>query len=438
MRATDTPWGPAKDLRKRMLPPGRGGSAEATARNQRERLYGATVATVAEKGYGDTTVADLLELAGVSRSTFYQHFADKQACFMATYDAILDGVVAASTAEFESDGQWIERLDAAYAKLLELIAAYPAAAHLCLVDLYGAGPEALAGSEQAVGQFAQLLRRALDESPERADLPEPLIQAILGGNFKVLTSRVRRGRAGELPELVPEIAAWALSYQPPPSPIRKPRSRSQPTGGGPQFAPYGDAGRIYEALALEISERGYQHTTIDGIATRAGASVHTFYRNFDGKESALAAAYDTGLVQSLALIQPAFERAVDWPHGVRAALRALLCFLAGNPAWTRTAILESPAAGAAMMARADDAIDRFASILEPGLEWAAPDLSAVAVEASAGAIYALIYEHVRKPGPARLLEILPLCTFVGLAPFVGAELALAIANDGERSDRRVA
>lgn len=431
---TDTPWGPAEDLRKRMLPPGRGRSAAATARNQRERLFGAMVATVPARGYEQTTVADLLRLAGVSRSAFYQHFDDKQACFMATYDAAVDGVLAAATAAFETDRPWRERLGAAFGRLLELIAAYPAAAHMCLVDVYAAGPEVLASSGRTIEQFDRLLRRALDESPERANLPPLVTQAILGGNFKVLTSRVRRGLAAELPALAPEIATWALSYRTPPGAIRKPRT-PPPASGGPQFEPYGDVGRIFAALSAEISELGYQAATIEGIATRAGASTHTFYRHFDSKHSALVDAYDTGLTQAFAIAQPAFEQAADWPHGVRAALQALLSFLAGDPAWASTAILQSPGAGATLMARSDAAVDRFATLLEPGRDHA-PAMGEIAVEASAGAIYTLVYRHIAKPGPARLLEILPVCTFVGLAPFIGAEQALAVANDGGRSGRR--
>jgi AcrR family transcriptional regulator len=46
-------------------------------RNQRERLFGAMIAVVSEKGYEATTVADVIELCGVSRSDFYKHFANK-------------------------------------------------------------------------------------------------------------------------------------------------------------------------------------------------------------------------------------------------------------------------------------------------------------------------------------------------------------------------
>ena len=63
---------------------------EEADRNQRERLFAATVAMVAEKGYEATTVADLVELSGVSRSAFYRHFEDKQECFLAAAEALIE------------------------------------------------------------------------------------------------------------------------------------------------------------------------------------------------------------------------------------------------------------------------------------------------------------------------------------------------------------
>src|SRR3954454_10306657 len=85
-----TPWGNAAELRDRKLRPGRGTPREEAERNQRERLFAAMVATVAEKGYEATTVADLVKLSGVSRSAFYRHFEDKQACFLAAIEALVE------------------------------------------------------------------------------------------------------------------------------------------------------------------------------------------------------------------------------------------------------------------------------------------------------------------------------------------------------------
>src|ERR1700761_8154472 len=103
-----TPWGDAATLRERKLRPGRGTPREEAERNQRERLFAAMVATVAEKGYEATTVADLVELSGVSRSAFYRHFADKQACFLAAVEAIVDPTLERIGAD-ESAPPGIER-----------------------------------------------------------------------------------------------------------------------------------------------------------------------------------------------------------------------------------------------------------------------------------------------------------------------------------------
>ena len=48
-------------------------------------------------GYADTTLRELVALAGVSKSTFYEHFESKQDCFLATFDDIVDEIVAGST-----------------------------------------------------------------------------------------------------------------------------------------------------------------------------------------------------------------------------------------------------------------------------------------------------------------------------------------------------
>src|SRR5258708_4614521 len=91
--------------------------------SQRGRLICAVADAVAAKGYARTTVADITALAGVSRKTFYEHFEDKEACFLASYDAgagaIFEAMVQASRGlddwELVLDtvlGTWLEFLQA--------------------------------------------------------------------------------------------------------------------------------------------------------------------------------------------------------------------------------------------------------------------------------------------------------------------------------------
>src|SRR3954469_10216131 len=115
-----TPWGDAGQLRERKLPPGRGTPREEAERNQRERLFAALVATVDEKGYEATTVADLVKLSGVSRSAFYRHFEDKQACFVAAVDALVEPTLR-RIAEEAGEAAEPQRAERAFELLIELI-----------------------------------------------------------------------------------------------------------------------------------------------------------------------------------------------------------------------------------------------------------------------------------------------------------------------------
>src|SRR5215218_10044342 len=101
---TATPWGDSEKLREERLPPGPSNTPEAVAKNQRGRLFGAMVASVAERGYENTRVADLVEISGVSLRSFYDLFADKQACFAGAVSAIVQASIEMTlTGEAEED-----------------------------------------------------------------------------------------------------------------------------------------------------------------------------------------------------------------------------------------------------------------------------------------------------------------------------------------------
>src|ERR1700710_2045781 len=119
-----TPWGDAGQLREKKLRPGRGTPRKEAERNQRERLFAAMVATVGEKGYETTTVADLVKLSGVSRSAFYKHYDDKQACFLAAVEAMVEPTLR-RVAEDESVAAGVERARGAFESVIKLIVAQP-------------------------------------------------------------------------------------------------------------------------------------------------------------------------------------------------------------------------------------------------------------------------------------------------------------------------
>jgi AcrR family transcriptional regulator len=423
---TTTPWGDATQLRARRLRPGPGADPAAVTRNQRERMYAAMVAAVAENGYEGTRVADVVKLSGVSRSAFYKHFEDKPDCFLATLDEVAELAYAELAKRYDPDLPWETRLRVVADAFLDLLLEQPAAARLCLVEVYAAGPRAVERLDRAVTAVETVVGRAFRESPERAGMPRDVIRAIVGGMRKTVHTRIRRGEQAELIEQLPQLIDWGLSYEAPPAPLRRPRRRPD-RGAAPEPDPSVPQERLVTAITESIAERGYPNTTIVEIAERASASLSTFYGNFENKQEALLASLEREREQSLAAAWAAVEAAPDWPQGVRAGIDALFGFFAAEPAAASVAIVAAFTAGEEGLEGGDQTIWAFHVFLEPGRELA-PDTTPLVSEAIGNAVYSLVYGQIRAGRVERMRELAPTATFVALAPFTGAAAACAAAN----------
>jgi AcrR family transcriptional regulator len=423
---TTTPWGDATQLRARRLKPGPGADPAAVTQNQRERMHAAMVAAVAENGYEGTRVADVVKLSGVSRSAFYKHFEDKLDCFLTTVDELFELARVEFAERYDLDLPWEERLRVVADTLLDMLLEQPAAARMCLVEVYAAGPAAVERLDRAVAAIEAIVTRAFGESPEHKGMPRDVVRAIVGGVHKTIHTRVRRGEEAELIHQLPELIDWGLSYRTPAEPLRRPRRR--PDRGA---APLPDLTvareRLVTAITDTIAERGYPDATIIEIAERASASLSTFYVNFENKEEALLAALDREREQSLAAATAAIEQAPDWPAGIRAGLDALLGYLAAEPATAKVALVDAFTAGAEGLEGGDRTIWAFHAFLEPGREHA-PDATQLVSEAIGNAVYSLAYGQIRQGRVERMRELTPTASFVVLAPFIGAKDACAAAN----------
>jgi AcrR family transcriptional regulator len=421
-----TPWGDATQLRARRLRPGPGADPAEVTRNQRERMYAAMVAAVAENGYEGTRVADVVKLSGVSRSAFYRHFDDKLDCFLETLDELARLAREELLKHYDTKLPWEERLRVVASAFLDLVLEQPAAARLCLVEVYAAGPLAVERLDGAMAVVENAVSRALDESPERKGMPRDVVRAIVGGVRKTVHTRVRLGEESKLIDQLPELIDWGLSYRPPPEPLRRPRRRPD-RGAAARSDLSVPRERLISAITATIAERGYADTTIIEIAERASASLSTFYGNFENKEEALLAALGREREQSLAAAGAAFEAASDWPDKVRAGIDALFGFFASDPAAASIAIVDAFTAGPEALEGGDRTIWAFHVFLEPGYEFA-PDTAPLASEAIGNAVYALVYSQIRKGRIEQLRELAPTATYVALAPFTGAATACAVAN----------
>ncbi len=190
-------WRPPRGRHR--LPP------EVIARSQRERLLEAAVQVVAEKGYGATTVADLTREAGISRTTFYAMYEDKEACFLAAYDTIADALVRRVSAAYEAEADWPRRARAGLEALLEALAEEPDLARLALVDAAAAGPAAQRRYRAALQRLTPLFEEGRDFAPGGRGLPANTSRMAIGAVAGLIADELAEGRAEYLPDLLSDL-----------------------------------------------------------------------------------------------------------------------------------------------------------------------------------------------------------------------------------------
>jgi AcrR family transcriptional regulator len=164
-------------------------------------------AAVSEHGYAAVTIADIVRHSKVSKRTFYEHFADKEACFLATYVAATTIVLASAAAAFEVHAAepWEKQLEASIDAYVTALESNPALTRACLVEIHAAGPRALERRREVHAAFAKMLRdftkRTRKKHPEVQTISEEMATAVVGGINELLVAQVERGPRNRLPSL---------------------------------------------------------------------------------------------------------------------------------------------------------------------------------------------------------------------------------------------
>jgi AcrR family transcriptional regulator len=307
---------------------------------------------------------------------------------------------------------------------------------------------------------------------------------ILGGIREVTAARLRQGRVGELPGLADELASWAASYPVKlPAGLRVPLRRPQEAGGSDdpaavagtaagtgtaslseralraegrlpsgrhdlprQFIVKNQRERIVDATAAIVAEKGLANLTIPEIARRANVSHQTFYEMYPTKHDAFLGTQKVGLHQALRVTVAAYEEnKQDWPRGVAAGLRALLGYLASEPAHAHLILVDTFAASPEAIEIRDTSIHAFAAYLQPGYHYASSSSSSsssngsgagpahgavpgVAPEAIAGGIWQVLNYYIEDERTEELPEVAPQLIYAALTPFIGPKDAAKAAR----------
>ena len=207
----------------RVLPRGRHAAArEVVAESQRERMLVAMAESCAAKGYANVAVADVIERAHVSRRSFYEHFSNKEDCFLAAYDAGVEGLldeIGHAEEAARPRGGLLASARAGTETYLQLLADNPAFARTFLIEVLGAGPDALTRRDAVHQRFADRLAEGFEAVRGDAPAPAPFVfRAAVGAIHELVTQKLISDGPEALPDLLDQVLEVELRLLGAPAP----------------------------------------------------------------------------------------------------------------------------------------------------------------------------------------------------------------------------
>ena len=193
-------------IEKEHLPKGREDLAEPlVAHSQRERILVAMAESCAGKGYNATTIADIVEPAGVSRATFYELFKDKGDCFHAAMEVSLADAMGRVVSAYSPDKPWAAMVRDAADAFLDLLASRPAFARMALIEAPASGDRGFELYASGKRVLQSLLDRGREDPVEEEAIPSSAGRAALAGAEALIVGQILAGNAERLRELLPDV-----------------------------------------------------------------------------------------------------------------------------------------------------------------------------------------------------------------------------------------
>jgi AcrR family transcriptional regulator len=183
---------------------------------QRTRLFEAAAAVFARVGYAEASAESISREAGMSKATFYEHFANKEECLLALFDEASTQVIA-EMAEASAHGDYAtyeERVRGGVRAFLGTLVANPDSAYTLIVSILGAGPRAAARRDAILATFAETIYRDNARfapaygAPTFAGIDDAY--AIVGAVVELAARHLRAERERDVRELEPVISRLIL------------------------------------------------------------------------------------------------------------------------------------------------------------------------------------------------------------------------------------
>jgi AcrR family transcriptional regulator len=181
-------------------------STEGTESEHYARLLQGMAHAVAAKGYADTTIADIVREAAVSRRTFYEHFSTKTECLIALYETASRLALQAVSEAFDPAQPWHAQVEQAMTAYFDYLAQDPVLLRTLFVEILGLGMPGLVARRRVNDEIANFIQVAINSSDVEcgpvAHLTSEMAMTVVGGINELVLQAIEQNRAGDLRELV--------------------------------------------------------------------------------------------------------------------------------------------------------------------------------------------------------------------------------------------
>ncbi|AMO25165.1 TetR/AcrR family transcriptional regulator [Ramlibacter tataouinensis] len=173
-------------------------------KQHRSRVLEGMAHAVSQKGYGDTTIADIVREASVSRRTFYEHFSSKAECLVALYEAASHNSLKVLRDAIDPAHEWQTQVERALAAYLGSMQANPVLVRTLFIEILHLGPEGLAARRRVNSVVADFILSMVNGSkgPKSHVLSSGMATAIVGGINELVLEYIEQDKVKYLDELV--------------------------------------------------------------------------------------------------------------------------------------------------------------------------------------------------------------------------------------------
>ncbi len=395
------------------------------------------------EGYAGANVSGVIAQAGVSRPTFYDYFEDKDDCFLEAIADVHERLMGRIRPAIQGAPPQLA-LQRSLAAIVDFASAEPTRALFLTSQAMAGGPRALDARDRGIAEIERAIEAAHLEVSATTVIPDVSPRIAIGGVYRLLASRLRRGEPS-LSRANDDLASWIASYEVPAGEQRwrtlKPTRVGPPPRGleqgplpAPSPLPPGRPGlskeevaanhraRILHAAAQLAESKGYNATTIADITRLAGVDGRAFYATFADKQEAFMAVHELGVQQVMSATAGAFFSGGSWPERIWEGGRGFTGFLESNPMIAHVGFVEAYAVGPAAVQRVEDSHVTFTIFLQEGYQQKPRRTPPprLALEAMITSIFEIIYREARGKKKPRVTGMLGHMAFLTLAPFLGA------------------